>query len=94
MICRVCASSGPNGSSISRIFGIADQHLGEADALALAAGQHVRIAVGEGAEADRGQPGLRALQRLARAARPAISSPMATLSIAVFQGNSASAWNR
>ena len=31
---------------------IADQHLREADALALAARQHVRIAVGEGAEAD------------------------------------------
>ena len=33
-------------------LGIADQHLREADALALAAREHVRIAVGERAEAD------------------------------------------
>jgi hypothetical protein len=44
--------------------GIADQHLREADALALSARQHMRITMGEGPEADRGQPGLRALQRL------------------------------
>ena len=43
---------------------VADQHLGEADAFALAARQHVRIAAGEGPEPDRGQPALRALQRL------------------------------
>ena len=41
-------------------FRIADQHLREADALALAAGQHVRIAVGEGAETDAREPLLRA----------------------------------
>ena len=34
---------------------IADQHLGEADALALAAGQHVRIALAERAEPDAGR---------------------------------------
>ena len=49
---------------------IADQNLRQADALALTAGQHVRIAVGERAEAHGGEPALRALQRLARAARP------------------------
>ena len=45
-------------------FRVADQHLRQADALALAARQHVRIAAGEGAEADRGQPALRPFQRL------------------------------
>ena len=44
-------------------LGIADQDLREADALALAARQHVRIAVAERAEPDRRQPALRALQR-------------------------------
>ena len=39
---------------------IADQHLREADALALPAREHVRIAIGEGAEADARQPFLRA----------------------------------
>ena len=70
---------------------IADQHLGEADALALAARQHVRIAVGESAEPDRRQPVLRALPAPRARGTPLISSPMATLSIAVFHGNSASA---
>ena len=51
-------------------FRIADQDLRQPDALALPARQHVRIAVGEGAETDRRQPALRALQRLLRAARP------------------------
>ena len=90
MICRVCASSGPNGSSISRIFGIADQHLRETDALALAARQHVRIAVAECAEADarRASPA-RARSASLRGA-PTTSSPIATLSRAVFHGNSAS----
>ena len=45
-------------------LGIADQHLRQADALALPARQHVRIAVGERAEADGREPALRALQRL------------------------------
>ena len=45
-------------------LGIADQHLRETDALALAARQHVRIAIAEAAETDRGEPALRALQRL------------------------------
>ena len=44
--------------------GIADQDLGKADALALAARQHVRITVGETAEADGAEPVLRALERL------------------------------
>ena len=64
MICRVCASSGPNGSSISRIFGSRISTCASADALALAARQHVRIAVAERAEPDRAEPGLRALARL------------------------------
>ena len=45
-------------------FWIADQDLREADALALPARQHVRITVGERAEADGSEPALRALQRL------------------------------
>ena len=85
MIWRVWASSGPNGSSISRIFGIADEHLREADALALAAGQHMRIAVGEGAEADAREPFRRAGAGFGRR-RAGGSSPIATLSIAVFHG--------
>ena len=48
---------------------IADQHLREPDALALAAGEHVRIAVGEGGEADALEPILRARASLA-ACRP------------------------
>jgi hypothetical protein len=64
MICRVWASSGPNGLVHQKDFRIADQNLRQADAFALPAGQHVRIAVGERAEADRGEPALRALQRL------------------------------
>ena len=45
-------------------LGIADQYLREADALALAAREHMRIAVAERAETDRGEPALRPLQRL------------------------------
>ena len=70
---------------------IADQHLREADALALPAGEHVRIAVAERAEPDAREPILRARHAPRRAATPAVSSPIATFSIAVFQGNSASA---
>src|SRR5581483_3661171 len=44
--------------------GIADQHLREADALALAAREHMRVAVGESAEPDRTEPILRAPERL------------------------------
>ena len=47
-------------------FRIADQHLREADALALAAREHVRIAVAERAQAHARKPGLRARARLAR----------------------------
>src|SRR6202035_5296802 len=43
---------------------IADQHLRQTDALALAARQHMRIAIAERAEPDRGEPALGALQRL------------------------------
>ena len=56
MICRVWASSGPNGSSIKQDLGIADQHLRQRDALLLAAGEHVRVAVEEGREPDPGEP--------------------------------------
>ena len=45
-------------------FWIADQDLGETDALALPAREHMRIAVAERAETHRRQPALRALQRL------------------------------
>ncbi len=45
-------------------LGIADQHLGQTDALALAARQHMRIAIAERPEPDRGEPALRALQRV------------------------------
>ena len=69
---------------------IADQHLRQPDALALAARQHVRIAVAEAAEPDALEPIVRARPRLGAGA-PAVSSPMATFSSAVFQGNSASA---
>ena len=47
-------------------FRIADQHLREADALALAAREHVRIAVAERAQAHARQPGLRPRTRIAR----------------------------
>ena len=43
---------------------IADQHLREADALALSARQHVRIAVAEAREADAGEPFLGARARI------------------------------
>ena len=45
-------------------FWIADQYLRQPHALALAAREHVRIAVTEGPETDRCEPRLRALQRL------------------------------
>jgi hypothetical protein len=45
---------------------IADQHLRQPDALALAAGQHVRVAIAERSQADAGQPALRPLARLGR----------------------------
>src|SRR5262245_47246187 len=44
-------------------FRIADEHLDEADALPLAAREHVRIARAELGEADAGKPGPRALAR-------------------------------
>jgi hypothetical protein len=44
---------------------VADQHLREADPLALAAGELMRIAVGERCQADALQPGLRSLPGLA-----------------------------
>src|SRR5262249_8326605 len=44
-------------------FRIADEHLDEADALSLAAREHVRIARAELGEADAGKPGPRALAR-------------------------------
>ena len=51
-------------------LGIADQHLGQPDALALPARQHMRIAVAERRKTHRREPGLRAFQRaLARHAR-------------------------
>jgi hypothetical protein len=53
MIWRVCASSAENGSSISRIAGIEDQHLRERHALAHAARELVRIAILEAGEARR-----------------------------------------
>jgi hypothetical protein len=43
---------------------VADQHLGEADALPLSARELMGIAVPEGGKADALEPGLRALQRL------------------------------
>src|SRR5262249_57277348 len=42
---------------------IADEHLDQADALSLAAREHVRIARAELGEADAGKPGPRALAR-------------------------------
>ncbi len=45
---------------------VADQHLGEADALALAAREHVRVAPGEGGKADAGKPAPRLLLRFGR----------------------------
>ena len=66
MICRVWASSGPNGSSISRISGSRISICASADALALAARELVRIAVAEGREPDAREPVPRPLARLAR----------------------------
>ena len=74
-------------------FRIADQHLRQADALALAAGQHVRIARAEGAKPDAREP-VCARPRASARGVPAVSRPIATFSSAVFQGNSASDWNR
>src|SRR5262249_22751463 len=62
MICRVCASSGPNGSSLRKIFG-SRMYLDQADALPLAAGEHVRTARAELGEADAPKPGPRPLAR-------------------------------
>jgi hypothetical protein len=45
-------------------FGIADQHLREANPLALPARQHVRITIAERPEAHRGKPALRAFKRV------------------------------
>jgi len=73
----------PNGSSISRIW-IADQHLREANSLALPARQHMRITIAEPAGNHGIEPALRPLQREA-ARRAGYLQPMATLSIAVFQ---------
>ena len=74
-------------------LGIADQDLREADALALAAREHVRITMGKRAKADLARKPC-ARSSASRRGVPSISSAMATLSIAVFQGNSASAWKR
>src|SRR5579872_4364095 len=69
-------------------FGVADQDLRKPDALALAAREHVRIAKAESPTDARNS-----CARSIASGRgvPAISSAIATLSIAVFQGNSASA---
>ncbi len=76
MICRVCASSVPNGSSIQKDFRIADQHLRKTDALALPARQHMRIAFGETAKADALQPILRARLAPRSTACRAVSRPI------------------
>ena len=55
---------GAEGLVHEEYLGVADQHLGEADALPLPARELVGIAVAEGGEADALEPGLCALQRL------------------------------
>ncbi len=44
-------------------LGIADQHLREANALALTAREHMRIAIAERPETDCSEPALRAFKR-------------------------------
>ena len=54
MIARVCTSSALNGSSMSRIARLVDEGLRQGDALAHPAGQLVRVAVLEAAQARPG----------------------------------------
>ena len=75
-------------------LGVADQHLRQRDALALAAGEHVRVAVDEGRRARPGASHPRARSAASPRGTPFGSSATATLSSAVFHGISASCWKR
>ena len=91
---RVWMSSAENGSSIRMICGIEDQRLRERHALAHAAGELVRIAVAEAAQADALQPLVGARASLRRARRRGTPGPRRRWRSAVRQGISASVWNR
>ena len=94
MICRVCASSGPEGLVHEQDLGVADQHLRQRHALALPAREHVRIAVGEGGKADAAAAIAGPVRSASARRTPCGSSATATLWSAVFQGISASCWKR
>ena len=73
--------------------GIDGERAGEADALAHAAGELVRIALLEAGEADLADVVARRSPRARRAGMPRSSSPKATLRSTVAQGSSAKSWN-
>ena len=74
-------------------FRLHDERAGEADALAHAAGQLLRIGGFETVEADHVDRLHRPLARLVGADAAARAGPISTLSSTLSQGNSAKLWN-
>ena len=92
MIVRVWASRAASGSSIRSTSGSLARRAGDAHALLHAAGELVRIGVGEPGEPDQRQD-LAGMRLRARArGTPRFSGPNTTLSSTVRQGRSACSW--
>ncbi len=74
-------------------FRIADQHLRQADALSLPAGQHVRVARRSSAKADTRSAIMRTLQRICLRRARDLEADRDIFECGL-PGNSASDWNR